>query len=451
MEGVVIAAVRALLGKDLRILRRSPALAGLLIVYPIAIALLIGLALSSSPALPRVAFLNEIPPSEAIVQLGRESINTTTYEHRLFAAIQPVPVTTRAQALADVRSGATIAALIIPPQLPQELASASETAYVDVIYNDNAVNQALVENAIESKLAQANAALAAQLSRVADSYIDLLLKGGNLSFLGSTYKILGLVRAHDLLAEIVADLPPSSPVRARVQQVEAFAQVAVQHLGGSKSVIGAVAAPIGVKQEVLSGRRTPLNDYAVAVAVAVSLMFVCILLASGMLALEREEGTLGRLRRGLVSANLLLGEKALLAALVGLVVSFAMLAGIGIFVPLGWARVGEWLAAIAVGAAAFATLGVAMGSVVRDLRAASLLALFVSLPLVFLALVPSASVSSGLYDVIRVVSAIFPFKPALEALDAAINQSQPSLLEALGHLAALIAGFGALARVTLRV
>jgi ABC-2 type transport system permease protein len=443
-------ALRALLAKDLRILGRSPALAALLIIYPIAIALLIGLALSSSPALPRVAFLNEIPPDQATVQLGRESINTTTYERRLFQAIQPVPVATRAQAIADVRSGATIAALIIPAELPQELASASQTAYVDVIYNNNAVNQSLVEQAIESKLAQANAALAAQLSRVADSYIDLLLKGGNLNFLGSTYKILGLVRAHSLLQAITAELPPSSPVRPRVEQVESFAEVAVQHLGGSKAVIGAVAEPIGVKQEVLSGHRTPLNDYAVAVAVSVSLMFVCILLASGMLALEREEGTLARLRRGLVPAGLLLGAKALLAAIVGFAVSFAMLAGIGIFVPLDWARVGLWIASIAVGSVAFATLGVAMGAIVRDLRAASLLALFVSLPLVFLALVPSAAVSSALFDAIRIISAIFPFKPALEALDAAINQSQPSLLEALGHLAALIAGFGVVARLALR-
>ena len=68
---------------------------------------------------------------------------------------------------------------------------------------------------------------------------------------------------------------------------------------------------------------------------------------------------------------------------------------------------------------AFATLGVALGAIVRDVRAASLLALFVSLPLVFLALVPSAAVSSGLFDAIRIISAIFPFKPALEALDAA--------------------------------
>lgn len=443
-------ALRALLGKDLRILRRSPVLVALLVVYPVAIAVLIGLALSSSPARPRVAFLNEIPPSQATIQLGSEQIDTTRYEEELFQAIQPVPVESVAQAIADVRDGSTIAALIIPPQLPEQLASAAQTAYVQVIYNGNAINQALVQSAIESKLAQANALLATQLSHVADSYIDLLLSGGALHFLGATYDVLGLERARTTLAAIERTLPRASPLRQRIGAVENFAQIAVSHLGGSKKVIGAVAAPIAVHQRVVSGARTPLNDYAVAVAVAVSLMFVCILLASGMLALEREENTLERLRRGLVSAGVLLSEKGILAAVLGVAVSFAMLCGIGLFVPLGWGRAGFWLLAMVGGGLAFAALGVAIGALVHEVRAASLLALLVSLPLVFLALVPSASVSAGLYDVIRVISAVFPFKATLEALDAAINQSQPSLGIALAHLAALIVAFGALSRLALR-
>ena len=65
-----MAAVRWMLAKDLRILRRSPALALLLLLYPAAVAVLIGLALSRGPGLPRVAFLNEIPPSESVITLG---------------------------------------------------------------------------------------------------------------------------------------------------------------------------------------------------------------------------------------------------------------------------------------------------------------------------------------------------------------------------------------------
>ncbi len=54
--------MRWLLIKDLQILRRSPLLVGLLIVYPIAIALMIGFALSSPPGKPTVAFYDQVAP-----------------------------------------------------------------------------------------------------------------------------------------------------------------------------------------------------------------------------------------------------------------------------------------------------------------------------------------------------------------------------------------------------
>jgi ABC-2 type transport system permease protein len=442
--------VRWMLAKDLRILRRSPALSMLLIVYPAAIAVLIGLALSRGPGLPRVAFLNEIPPSRAVITLGSTRIDTTRYERQLFQAIQPVTVSSRAQAVADVRDGSTIAALIIPADLPRLLASAATSAYVQVIYNGDAINQSLVETAIESKLAQANALLAVQLEKVAGSYIDLLLSGGRLNFLGLAFNVLGLRDSAQILDGVLSGLPAHSPLATKLTPVAAFAKIAVNNLASAKAVIGAVGAPIVVHQQTIDGRRTPLDFYAVAIAVTISLMFVCLLLASGTLALEREENTLERLRRGLVSPSALLGEKSLLASVCAVFVGFAMLAGIGIFVPLDWGRAGLWLLALLGGALAFATLGVALGGLVRDVRAASLLALLVSFPLVFLALVPAGSVAVGLYDAIRVVSAVFPFKAALEAVDAAVNRSSPSLWAALGHIALLVLGFGALARLALR-
>ena len=445
-----MAAVRWMLAKDLRILRRSPALTLLLILYPAAVAVLIGLALSRGPGLPRVAFLNEIRRSDSVITLGTTRIDTTRYERQLFQAIDPIRVSSRAQAVDDVRDGSTIAALIIPTNLPHLLASADQSAYVEVIYNGDAINQSLVETAIESKLAQANALLAVQLEKVAGSYIDLLLSGGRLNFLGLAFNVLGLRDSAKILNGVLSKLPRGSPLRAKLTPVASFAKIAVDNLASSKAVIGAVGAPIVVHKQTISGRRTPLDFYAVSIAVTASLMFVCLLLASGTLALEREENTLERLRRGLVSPAALLGEKALLASVCAVFVGFAMLVGIGIFVPLHWSRVGLWLLALAGGALAFATLGVALGGLVRDVRAASLLALLVSFPLVFLALVPAGSVAVGVYDAIRVLSAVFPFKAALEAVDAAVNQSSPSLWAALGHLALLVLGFGALARVALR-
>jgi ABC-2 type transport system permease protein len=93
---------------------------------------------------------------------------------------------------------------------------------------------------------------------------------------------------------------------------------------------------------------------------------------------------------------------------------------------------------------------VAIGALAREVRAASLLAFLLSLPLAFLALVPSGAVAGGLNDAIQVISFVFPFKAALQALDAAVNGSSPSLGVSLAHLAGLAIAFGALAWAGLR-
>jgi ABC-2 type transport system permease protein len=232
--------------------------------------------------------------------------------------------------------------------------------------------------------------------------------------------------------------------------VENFASLAVANLNLATDVVGTVSQPVRVKRTPLKGKRTPLDSFAVAISVTVSLMFVTVLLASGMLALEREEHAFTRLVRGLVSRVGLLAEKVGLSALCAFLVAVVMTCGVGLFVSLQWSRFPLWLAALAAGAIAFGALGVAIGGLAREVRAASLLAFLLSLPIAFLALVPSGAVSSALYDVIRVVSALFPFKPALDAMDNALNDTGQSLLGPLLHLGALTLGFGALARLSLR-
>jgi hypothetical protein len=91
---------------------------------------------------------------------------------------------------------------------------------------------------------------------------------------------------------------------------------------------------------------------------------------------------------------------------------------------------------------------VAIGGVTREVRSASLAAFVLSLPVAALALVPSGAVAEGLYTLIRVISAIFPFRPTLQALDAAISGGD--LWLPLLHLAALALAFGAVARLSLR-
>jgi ABC-2 type transport system permease protein len=440
--------MRWLLRKDLLILRRSRLTVALLVVYPVAIALLIGLALSRGPTKPRVAIVNETTPG-ASVQVGGRSVDVSEYASQLFNQVEAVPSATRAQAIAKIQSGDVLAAVVIPHDIAARLSSDISQAHLEVLYNGDALEQSLVQSSLNSALAQANLGFSEQIQRAAAQAIGLLLRGGNLGVLGAPPNLIGLSQIPPLLHRIVAS-QPHGPDRAALQRMLSFATFAAQNLALSKTVLATVSQPIAVRSRLLHGRRTPLNTFAVVVAVSVSLMFVCVLLAAGGVALEREEHVLARLLRGLVSREGLLAEKALLAAACSFLLAFAMLAGIGAFVPIDWSRVPLWLAALALGALAFGGLGVAIGALAREVRAASLLAFLLSLPLAFLALVPAGSVAAGLYDAISAISFIFPFKASLQALDAAVNQSAPGVLVSLAHLAGLTALFGALARVGLR-
>jgi ABC-type transport system involved in cytochrome c biogenesis permease component len=443
--------MRWLLRKDLLILGRSRLLVALLILYPVAIALLIGFAISRSPARPRVAIVDETPPGET-VKLGGQQVKVGRYAQQLFRQVQSVKVSSRAGAIAKIKSGEALAAVVIPANIAARLSSVIEEAQLEVLYNGDALEQSLVQSTLDSAIAEANRAFSEEIQRAAAKAIAALLKGGNLGTLGAPENLIGLSQIPASLRAIIARMPPGH-VRDELGRIETFAGFAAENLSLSKRALSTIGQPIKVKSTLLHGRRTPLNTFAVVVAVSVSLMFVCVLLAAGGVALEREERVLGRLIRGppaLVSRELLLAEKSLLAAGCAFVVALAMLAGIGAFVALDWSRMGLWVAALVLGALAFGALGVAIGALAREVRAASLLAFLSSLPLAFLALVPSGSVSGGFNDAINIVSFIFPFKASLQALDAAVNGAAPSISGSLLHLVGLTILFGGLARSGLR-
>ena len=208
--------------------------------------------------------------------------------------------------------------------------------------------------------------------------------------------------------------------------------------------------PLAVKRTVIAGHRTPLDAFAVAVAVTVSLMFVTVLLASGMLALEREEHAFGRLVRGLVSRLALLGEKVALAAACAFVVTLVMLCGIGIFVTLDWGRFALWLAALA---RRRGRLRRARGGD-RRARARGTGGVAAGLPAHAAGRLPRPRPGRDRRHLAlrrhpRASRPLFPFRPALQAVDAALNGAQPGLGPTLAHLAVLAVAYLALARVAL--
>jgi ABC-type multidrug transport system permease subunit len=445
--------MRWLLLKDLQILRRSPLQAVLLVAYPVLIAILVGFAISRGPEKPRVAFLNEVP-SETRVSVGGQQLPAAGVSDRICARVECVHVKNRAEAVGEVESGGALAALILPEDLIDQINSLStltpDTPKVEVLVNqEDPIKAQLVDERISNLLAQANLAIARRIVAEGSRYLNLLINGGQFRVAGLTAQVLGLRATAQILTALEPALPPG-PLRTSLRQVTNFATRARDNLDVAEPLIERLAQPIEVRKEVVNGSAPPLEIFAIVVAATLTLAFVTVLLVAGSLALEREENAFPRLTRGLVSPAGLLAEKVLLGMAVGLVVTLLMLAGLQFFVPLQWGRIGLWLLAILAGGAAFAAAGAALGAAAREVRAVSLLAFMVTLPVAFLSLVPSGAIGPGIFDLIKVITALFPFKPALEAMSAALDSAGPDIGMPLLHLAILIAAYGLLARLALR-
>lgn len=445
--------MRWLLLKDLQILRRSPLQAFLLVAYPVLIAVLVGFAISGGPQTPRVAFLNEVPAGTR-VSVGGHQLPAAGVSNRICSRVECVHVRSRAEALDEVSSGDVLAALILPADLVDKINSLSTltpgTPKVEVLVNEeDPVKAQLVDERISTLLTQANLAIARRVATEGGHYLNLLIDGGTLPVLGQGIHILGLRASAQILTALGPALPPG-PLRNSLEQVAEFAAQARDNLDVAGPLIARIAQPIAVHKVAVNGSSPPLEIFAIAVAATMTLAFVTVLLVAGSLALEREENAFPRLTRGLISPAGLLAEKVVLGIAVGLVVTLLMLLGLQIFVPLQWSRFGLWLLAILAGGGALAAAGAALGAAAREVRAVSLLAFMVTLPIAFLSLVPSGAVGSGVYGAIKVVTAVFPFKPALQAMTAALDSAGGGIGVPLLHLAILIAAYGLIARFALR-
>ncbi len=447
--------MRWLLLKDLQILRRSPLLVGLLVAYPIVIALMIGFALSSPPGKPKVAFLSEVAPGQGKISLGHQQINVSQYASQLYGAIDPVKVQSRDEAIAKVKNGQALAALIVPSDITAQLQSLVTTGVgsptVELILNSrDPLDRQFVDQAVKARLGDVEQAVSKQVLGVATSDLRQVLDGGSIQFLGQSFPLLGLRNSRTILQATATSLPARSPLRTGLRQVVDFANLAIQGLGFASPVLGSIGTPLTVDQTELAGRTTPTDTYAAAIAVVFSLMFVTVLLAAGMLALERSENAYARLVRGPITPGRLLWSKIILAAGCAAAVSLVMSVFLGLFVHLDWARLPLWIVALAVAAVAFGALGSAIGALAREVSVSSLLAFGLSLPIAFVALVPGSAVSGALKAVLDVVAFLFPFRPALQALSNAFSGASPGMGLPLLHLLVLSGVFWALGRLALR-
>jgi len=319
-----------------------------------------------------------------------------------------------------------------------------------ILNNKDPLERQFAEQAIQSRLNLVQQAVSRQVLKIAISDLQQVLNGGTINFAGQNFQLLGLKNSRSIVQGAIAAVPKNSPLRPALAQVVGFANLAIEGLGVASPVLGSIGSPLTVEQTQLAGRTTPADAYAVAIAVVLSSMLLTMLLGAGLLAIERTENTYSRLVRGLIAPGRLLAEKISLSAACAGVVSLLMAAVVSLLVHIEWSRFELWVVALAFAGVAFGALGVLIGAVARDVSAASLMALLLSLPIAFVALVPGTAVSSGVSSLLDVVAFVFPFKAALQAVSNAFNGASPGMLGPLVHLAVLAAVYAALSRIAVK-
>jgi len=445
--------MRWLLVKDLQILRRSPLQLALLVIYPIAIALLVGFAMTRDQEQTTVALYNAMPAGESL-GFGGEEVDGGEIRDQLCGRVECIDADGVEDAKRMVDSGEATAAVILPEDTGDRIRSLAsldpDPPVIQVVVNgSDTVENQVTDDRIDAMLSEANLLLAKRLSEAANQYLDLILEGGRFDLLGQDIEVLGLQKSERILNRLESKLPPGAD-RQELERAARFARLATENLDLAGPLLTAITQPIKADKVVVGDEAPSLDTFAIGVTTAFALMFVTVLLVAGSLALEKEENAFTRLSSGLVTRTQILVAKIGLGSVVGSGVALILLVGLGLFVGIEWGRAPYWLLGILFGAAAFSAAGSALGAAAREVRAATLAAVMICLPVALLSLVPDDAVGPAVETAIDVVSAVFPFRPALDAITAGLELSGSSTWLPLVHLAALVAVYGALARIALR-
>jgi ABC-2 type transport system permease protein len=390
-----------------------------------------------------VAFVDEdgLPP---VVAVGGHRFHLRTVIDQVASQVTLVPLGPH-EAARELGSGKVVATITVPPGFLADLVTTVRSPSL-ILRTGSGGLAPRVTQQVQALVYRLNSKLQAGYIAANLRYVHLILHGGDASFLGRHFRVLGL----DRMQQQLDGLPQS----ARVAAIRRFVRIARLALGQTGNALQATASPIALTQPKTKGRTWVLSAQVQSYGIALTVTFLALLLAAGAAAAERDEGTVARLRRGLVSLWQLVWAKVALAGVVGLVLGAAIAVVFGIVVEAGgvtggepWARLPLLLVGVALAAAAVGAAGTMLGAVARESRTASLLAVLVVLPVVFLGLVPRGALAVAWW-----ISQLLPFAHAVRWFAAALYDPSPWRTVGIetAWLLGLGAVFGLLARAAVR-
>jgi ABC-2 type transport system permease protein len=439
----VIKAPLLILRKDLLVLRRSPALLGVLIAYPLVIALLIGLTAAYANAKPRVALVDLDGIPHRVVIAGK-SFDVDGLIDQVAKNVEIVRMS-EGQASQQLQSGRVAAVVTIPPGFVGELKGLVTSPHLTLATGTGGITPR-VRQQMQALVYNLNRKLQSAFIQADIEYVNLLLHGGSGRVLGRRFSIIGLDGTARLLKQL-----PRSP---QVATIEDFVNDARLALALTGTAIRATASPIELDEVTGQGRTSALSAQVQAYGLAITIAFLGVLLAAGALAAERDENAIGRLVRGLVGLGQLVVAKVALAVTVALGLGLALMLAFGIAVEAGGVRGGQpWqrlplvLLGVVLAGAAVGAVGALLGGLARESRTASLVGILVVLPVVFLGLVPGEIVPAAAW-----ISDAFPFAHSVRFFASALYDGSPWRVvgEEGAWLVGLGAVFGVLARLSAR-
>jgi hypothetical protein len=412
-----------LLAKDLRTLGRSPVLLAALVLYPIVFAVLVGLVVRYANDRPRVAFVDLDHLPETLI-VGAQRFDVPRVISQVQGSVELVPLTEE-RADAELANGAIVAEIVVPPGFASKLRGMVESPRL-ILKTARGGLSGRVEQQTQALVYALNRRLQDAYIGANLEYVKLILAGGHGTFLGNDFDVVGLDRAAEMLDEIqrTADDPT---VSARAAELATFVRQARLALGASGDSLRATANPIELRVDKRAGRTWLLSAQLQSYALGLTLAFICVLLAAGALAAERDENVVGRLVRGLVRLRELVAVKIVLAALVAVALGFtiALLFGVlaeatGVTGGEPWERLPLLVLGLAVAGAAFGAFGTLVGAISRESRTAVLVGFLAALPLVLLGLVPEGAARAAWW-----AGRAFPFSHAVSFFQAALYEDDP--------------------------